>query len=190
MVQELNAAYTKLWTEFEINAERLKDLVTPLSDRQIYWRPQYDTWSILDILFHINTTNQNYLENIGKKLTAAQKSEKPLAQNAQWTFLGRFFLYLMEPPHRLRFKAPSKLVRGISLSREEIFNQFQQTHVGINALLKEAPHYDLSKLRFYTPATRRLSWNFVEIVSLLAAHERRHLWQAERIVSLTQFPQD
>ncbi len=189
MFKELNAACTKLLAEFEINAERMKDLIYPLSDRQVNWRPEYDKWSVLDNLLHINITNQSYLDNILGKLNVLRKAEKPFIQDAEWSILGRFFLYLMEPPYRLRFKAPKKLLPKNPLLREETVLQFMDIHNKIEAMLNQAVYYRLKGLRFYSPGSRHFSWSFVEIVSILAAHERRHLWQAEQIVSLPLFPQ-
>jgi len=167
----------------------MKDLVYPLSDRQINWRPHYDKWSILDNILHISQTNRFYLDSIRGKLSALRHSEKRVEQKAEWSLQGRFILYLMEPPYRLRFKAPEKLISKKTLSREEVAHQFLRIHSKIETLLEEASFYRLTGQRFFAPASKRISFSFVEIVSVLAAHERRHLWQAEQIVSLTLFPQ-
>ena len=190
MAEILSDACNKLSAEFEINSDRMKDLVHPLSDRQINWRPHYDRWSVLDNLQHINTTNKSYLKNIKEQLEKLHRQVTQIEQKAYWSPLGRFVLYLMEPPYRLRFKAPNKLLPAEPLSREDTVQNFSKLHEEIIILLKEAPFYLLDKIRFYSPGSRHFSWSFIEILSIIAAHERRHLWQAEQIVSLTQFPQE
>jgi hypothetical protein len=50
--------------------------------------------------------------------------------------------------------------------------------------LRQASGLDLARARVSSPAARWLTMSLGSGFALMAAHERRHLWQARRVIAL------
>ncbi len=164
------------------------NLLTGLSDAQFNWRPEPHIWSIAQCFRHLNVFGREYFSIIAEKVAAAEKANLIGAGNYKLRILGKYFLKLMEPPVKTKFKAPKIFQPVADSSLPEVSQEFQRLQDETIALIVHAEKLNWSKIRVNSPATNLLRFNLTEILAILAAHERRHLWQAAQLRLHLNFP--
>jgi hypothetical protein len=71
----------------------------------------------------------------------------------------------------------------------EVLAEFAKLQGELVRLLRRAHGLDLARVKVPSPVTSLLRLSLGQWFHFLAAHERRHLWQAEQITSEERFPQ-
>jgi hypothetical protein len=174
--------------QFERLAKEADALVAPLTDDQFNWSPVPGAWSIAECIDHLNVTARLYLPRIDEAIAEAIRrglyAEGPFTHD----LLGRLFVLSMEPPAKIKLRAPEVFRPGAPRARSEIMAAFRAYQVQFVDRLRQANGLDLRRARVHSLAS---SWIRVSLNSgfaLMAAHERRHLWQAQQVVTAAGFP--
>jgi hypothetical protein len=175
--------------EFRLQFERLsadaETLVAALTDAQFHARPAPASWSVAECVEHLNTTARVYLPQLDDGIADAIRRGLYAHGPFTYNWLGRLFVRLMEPPVRLRAKAPQVFLPAPGRSRQEIVAAFRAYQVQFIDRLRQANGLDLARARVRSPASRWIRLPLGSAFALVAAHERRHLWQARQVVAAT-----
>lgn len=162
-------------------------LVGEMSDDNFNWQPAVDRWSIAQCIEHLNATARAYLpmldEGIADAIRRGQYGEGPF----RYTLLGRLIARSQEPPPRLKFKSPRAFAPPPRRARQETMAAFRAYQVQYIDRLRQANGLDLARARVRSPAA--YVWLRIPLGSAFAlttAHERRHLWQARRVLDALQ----
>jgi DinB superfamily len=174
--------------QFEQLANVADTLVAPLSDAQFAWQPRPNAWSIAQCIDHLNITARMYLpvldEGIANAIRQGHYGEGPYG----YSWLARMFVRMLEPPPRPRVKAPAAFQPPPLRTRHEIMAAFRAYQVQYIDRLRQANGVDLARARVRSPAA---SWLRVPLgcgFAAMTAHERRHLWQAQKVADTPGFP--
>lgn len=171
----------KLRGELEEVVRRGHALVARLDDAALMRRPAEASWSVAENLEHLSATAATFGRRIRRNLDAATKADRVMPEKL--SFLGGAYRWLIEPPSRLRLKVPAAaLLPGEIVSRDALMVRFAETHRELIALLDESDAYDRMRVRIPTPFAKKITVSILDAFAVLAAHGRRHLWQAERAV--------
>ena len=174
--------------QFERLSAEADALVAPLSEPQFTWPPAPGAWSVAECLEHLNVTARLYLPKLDEAIADAIRrgmyGEGPFSYN----WIGRFVVRSMEPPARVRLRAPKTFHPPPSRSRHEIMAAFRAYQVQFIDRLRQANGLDLARAKVSSPASKWIRLPLGSGFALMTAHERRHLWQAGRVVSNTAFP--
>jgi DinB superfamily len=175
--------------QFEQLANDADALVAPLSDAQFTWNPRPNAWSVAECIDHLNVTARMYLpvldEGIANAIRQGQYGEGPYA----YWWLPRMFVRMLEPPARFRTKTPAAFRPPSGRTRHEIMAAFRAYQVQYVDRLRQANGLDLARARARSPV---VSWMVFPLgcgFAAMAAHERRHLWQARQVTDAPGFPQ-
>jgi hypothetical protein len=175
--------------QFEQLANDADALVAPLSDPQFTWQPQPNAWSVAQCIDHLNTTARMYLpvldEGIANAIRQGQYGEGPYA----YPWFARMFVRWLEPPPRFRSRAPAGFRPPPGRTRQEIMSAFRAYQVQYVDRLRQANGLDLSRARARSPVVSWLVFPLGSAFASMAAHERRHLWQARQVIETPGFPQ-
>ena len=157
------------------------ELAAQLDDATLMRRPSWKSWSVAENLEHLSATAATFGRRIRRRLDGA--TVQSVVTDEKRSIPGRVWLRLVEPPVRLRLEVPAAALQpGEIGSREQLLARFGETHSTLIALLDESDAYDRMRLRIPTPFARRVTVTLVDTFAVLAAHGRRHLWQARRAV--------
>lgn len=127
------------------------------------WQPDGGrAWSIAQCLDHLARANTEYLRPMGEALRRARERGRLRRGPVPPGFLGAWFIRQLEPPPRRGMRAPRAIVPSSALPAAEALRLFPLVR----------------GLRFRTAAGFRI----------VAAHDRRHLWQARRVLESPGFP--
>jgi hypothetical protein len=174
--------------QFEDITRSLDVLLGPLRDDQFSWQPAPHVWSIAHVLDHLNASARHYLpvldDGISEAIRRGIYGEGPF----KYGWLGRAFVYWNEPPPRFKVKAPQRMQPAPSRSRHEIVAALRAYQVQFVDRLRQANGLDLGRARVGSPIHTWLRFSLGSGFAVMAAHERRHLWQAHRITELPGFP--
>jgi uncharacterized damage-inducible protein DinB len=181
----------------EIDAFRLQfmglsaeagELVSTLNEQQFHWRPTPDVWSIARCIDHLNATARSYLpaldDGIADAIRRGIYAEGPFRYN----WVGRLFVWSLEPPPRFHLKAPGSFQPAPSRGRSEIMAAFRAYQVQFVDRLRQANGLDLARARVRSPLGRWVRMPLGSAFALQVAHERRHLWQARALMTSAGFP--
>jgi hypothetical protein len=173
--------------QFEALNEEAQELVAGLEQEQFNWRPQPGAWSIAECLDHLTTTNNQILDRIEERMQMAGRREVSDAKQVRHGFFGDWFIRTLEPPVKRKFRAPKLYLPPPERPPEKVISDFMQTQERIIKLIERASDFDLAKIKIASPVTRLLKLNLAAWFAGLAAHERRHLWQARQVKNHENF---
>jgi hypothetical protein len=169
--------------EAELNdaTERARLLVEKVDGRRFTVRPDPSRWSAAECLAHLSLSAEEMLPALREAIDKAPRDRKPRKIRMDW--LGALMRWFLEPPVRSRVKTAARFVpRSVRAKAETLaeFTSFQQKLIDT---LHDARGLDLAGIRIVSPFDRRVKYNLYSAFRILAAHERRHLWQAEQAVA-------
>jgi hypothetical protein len=97
--------------------------------------------------------------------------------------VGRWFVRTLEPPVKPRFrgKAPQSIQPRRAPSLRDAIEQFLASQDEVRAFLRRYADIDLAGVRFSNPFLPGVRFSLATGLHAIAAHERRHLWQASRV---------
>jgi hypothetical protein len=172
---------TRLRSEFAEVLQRGNELAARLDDAALMRRPGTASWSVAENLEHLSATAATFGRRIRRKLDASSMSAG--TSREKLSIVARLWLSLVEPPARLRLKVPAAALQpGEITTREALLTRFIETHETLIALLEESDAYDRMRVRLPSAFAKRITVTLFDSFVVLAAHARRHLWQAERVV--------
>ena len=164
-------------------------LVTPLSDEQFHWQPdQGRAWSIALCIEHLATANRVYAEPMRAAMDAARSKNLKRKGPIKSTVFGRMFASSMEPPVKRRMKAPAKILPPSNGTRTDILKRYHEAHANIRQMILESADIDANRATFTNPFISLVRVRVGTAFHIIAAHDRRHLWQAEQVLKAPGFP--
>lgn len=174
--------------QFEQISTDADTLVTPLGQDQFVWKPGPNRWSIAECLEHMNATARFYLPAIDEGIADAIRNGAYAEGPFKYNLIGRIFSRLMEPPARFRMRAPIDKMPGPERPKRETLAGFRAYQVQYVDRLRQANGLDLSRSCVRSPFASWIRIPLGSAFASMAAHERRHLWQARKITEFVGFP--
>ncbi len=161
-----------------------------LTDAQFNWKPAAAKWSIGDCFAHLNETAKRTVPTLDEMLARARRqgltSDGPFVLG----LVERMFIKSLEPPPRMRAKAPKRLqpIPATHRSLEAVSREFMEWQDAIDIRLERADGIDLTRVKGPSPAVPLIRWTLGAMLSITLAHERRHIWQAREVRNHPSFP--
>ena len=165
-----------------------ESIAAKVTDEGFFWQPDEGRrWSIALCLDHLTMSNTIY--------GAAMRGAVDRARSAGWTrrgpakpgFFGRKFAESLEPPVKRRTKNPAKITPRPLGDRAEILRQYHAAHDDVRKLIVDAAGLDINRATFPNPFIGIVRVKVSTALQIIAAHDRRHLWQAEQVRRLKGF---
>jgi len=173
---DFDAAYAAI-------ASRADALLAGLTPEQFNWRVEAGRWSIAECLRHLVIADGLYLTKMDQMIAAARAKGLTGPGPYRFGWFGNWFARSLEPPPR--YKVKTQLVfdieRGRDWPMDETVAGFRALVEGLRDRLRRANGVELGRVKTTSPATRLLSFSLGACFAILAAHQRRHLWQAEQV---------
>ena len=141
-------------------------------DSILQFRPANHKWSILQILFHLNSSESNSVKYIVKKSQGGSSIPKS-------TFLSSIKSSVLSAALRfLKWKKPAVLPDPPeNLSTNEVINAWNETRMQLKQLLEKLPDDMLERNIFRHPAAGRM--NMIHALKFMQDHFDHHLKQIE-----------
>lgn len=163
------------------------ELVNGLQNAQFNWRPDARSWSISECLVHLNMVGDRYVHLLEKTLADARARGLVGQSPFGYGFLGKWLLATTEPPPRRKYKAPRSFMPPDDQPITAVLPTFLHLQEQLALLLVEANGLDLARVKVPAPGLGPVKLNLHITLAWIAAHERRHLWQARQVRSHAAF---
>lgn len=160
-----------------------------MDPQSFHARPDEGAWSVAECLDHLNETARLYLPELAEAIEDARK-EGLLARPgaARRTLLGRIIVWTQEPPVRIKMKTFAGIEPRGDTDPQEVAEAFEALHEELIVRINEAADLDWKRVKMRSLLDTRLKLSLGDWFYFLAAHARRHLWQAERVKATLDAP--
>lgn len=170
----------------EIRAD-VENLVEGISESQFNWRPSPEKWSIAQCLEHLNS-GWGALPKLDRAIAAAGERGVRGGGPYRHPMLGKLYLRFTEPPPKIRVRAPRRFRPAAERGLSDVVPRFLALQREILERIESADGLDLGRIRLSSPISRRFRMSLGQWFAFLAAHERRHVWQAWQVRRHPEFP--
>lgn len=178
------AEYRRQVRNIRADAEKL---VEGLSESELNWKPSREKWSIAQCLDHLNN-GWKVLTKLDRVIAAAGRDGIRGDGPYRHPLLGRLYVRFTEPPPKIRVPAPKPYRPVEERPISDAVPRFLDLQTEILTRIEAADGLDLGRIRMSSPITKRFRMSLGQWFGFLAAHERRHLWQAWQVRRHPEFP--
>jgi len=171
--------------DLQTNEAAARTVVEGLTETELNWQQiKGQSWSILQCIDHLVKANSHYVTAMHQVVgEGRQKDSAPGPRNGpvQPSALGAIFIQRLEPPVTKRVGAPRMIVPAESSNPAKVMGDFVESHERIRTVIRDGAALDFNRLKFRNPLFPLLRVRVGTGLLIIGAHERRHLWQANRV---------
>jgi hypothetical protein len=180
---ESSASFSQLGSlleQFQCATREAKKLVLGRSAHELTRRLERESWSTTECLDHLARTTGSFLPAISRAVAAAPKltTKRPLRTGA----IALLLIRNLEPPYRLRYKVIPQLVPR-NTDFDAAWRAFEESQSRLSETLCSATGLAIDKVKVPCPVCTHITYNAYGAFRMLAAHQRRHLWQVQQILA-------
>jgi hypothetical protein len=156
--------------------------------------PDEGSWSVAQVLEHLNAYNRYYLPAIEKSMIHISKDTSAWFVPGFW---GNYFTKMMMPKNvyeiKNKMKAMKNYIPGKGLNVDAVFKEFFQHQNKLLQLLDVARRRNMNTIKIPVSISRFIRLKLGDTFRFLIAHEQRHMIQARNAikavgVSTDKFP--
>jgi hypothetical protein len=163
-------------------------LVADMDDAQATWQPEQGrAWSIAQCLDHVAITTRTYVGPMREAAERARERGYERGGPVEPGVLGGWFARNMEPPPRQRVRTPGKIRPAARCEKDAALEAFITAQWELEDLVRACAGLD-TNVRFRNPLIPLVRFRLGAGFLIMAAHARRHLWQARRVRESPDFP--
>ena len=178
---------SQVMAELDAVAADARKVFGALEAHQLNWKPSAEQWSVGQCFDHLIVTNSEYFP-VFDEIARGEKRTTLRQRLPVWPgFCGRFLINALSSTKQ-KFKAPPKFQPTLSAVDAGIINRFVAHQAEVAAKLASFERVAADKIIIYSPVTKLMTYSLLDACRLIAAHERRHFAQAQRVLETTGFP--
>jgi hypothetical protein len=146
-------------------------------------RSDASSWSVAECLQHLNLSADAYFPIWQQVIANAGPRKTEMNAPYRLDFWGRLLAWILEPPPRIRSKTPVHFDPiECPNAVETVLDGFLDRQQRIIAALRRCRGRAVDEVKMASPADSRIRYSIWSSFIINAAHQRRHLWQAEKAV--------
>jgi hypothetical protein len=176
--------------QFEATTRDARTLAGSFSDGELNWRPAPGRWSIGQCLAHLATSTDKALPAIDRAIATARARQWVDTGPVRYGWFARWMTGSMEPPPKRRmktfaiFQPPAE-----TLHRDDVLRELAASRGRLLERVRAAAGFDLKRPIVVSPVSAFFRMPLGAYLAFLAAHDRRHLWQAQQVRQASGFGQ-
>jgi len=169
-----------LLEQFHRATREANKLVLGREDDDLASRLEPGAWSATECLDHLARTTLSFLPAISRAVASAPglTTNRPLRTGT----IASLLIRNLEPPYRLRYKVIPQLA-----PQEKDFaaawSSFENSQSQLSEAVQSAAGLAIDKMNVPCPLCAHVTYNAYGAFRMLAAHQRRHLWQMQQILA-------
>ena len=176
----MTVSLSQLADEFDSAALWAERLAGQYDDAAWSRRPG-SGWAATDCLAHLNLTADAFRPVLEQARQAAQAMPST-GGPFRLRLMERLLLWFLEPPYRQTVKTPATFEPS-SQSPEQARQQFRDHSTRLSAFVLSLDGLAIDRPRVISPFNARVQYSLWAALKIMAAHHRRHLWQAEQALA-------
>jgi hypothetical protein len=132
---------------------------------------------------HLSLSADAYLPVWQQMIAAAGPRKAEMNAPYHLDFWGRFLSWMLEPPARVRSKTPAPFVPVDCAHVDRVLDGFVERQERIVAALRRCRGRAVDQVKIASPIDSRIRYSIWSSFVVNAAHQRRHLRQAEQAIA-------
>ena len=181
--QFLHPQLEAIKNQLDAVSQKAISVVNDVSLERLKQRPQPDRWSIAECIAHLSLSSQAEIEEIDDVIAQSPPQKISIEKEFKMDLLGRFLKWSLEPPPM--FFSKIKTTKDFQPINVEPLDRVLPTFLNLQEELKtradRGNNLPLDRIKVVSPFNRKVKYNLFSFFHILLAHERRHLWQAEKV---------
>jgi len=169
-------AYAEAFLHTTVGA---RNLLLYTNEEVLHKRPSPTNWSAVECLVHLNLSTTAMLPGIRQAIAAAPAAREN--HRYRMDLPGRLLAWSLEPPAILKMKTSEIAQPQASGDARVVLEEFEWLHGELSQLLHESAGKKIDSQRLKSPFAN-VHYNAFSAFAIIAAHDRRHLWQARKAV--------
>jgi hypothetical protein len=169
-----------LLEQFQAVTDHANKLVCIRSERELSHRPQLNSWSVAECIDHVALTSRTFCPEMSAAIATAPKLSP--YRELRTSRLAQLLIRALEPPYRLRHKVLACLVPQTH-DFLPAWSGFLDSQSQLADLIHCSTGLAIDQVRIKSPACTQATYSVYGALRILAAHQRRHIWQIERILN-------
>jgi hypothetical protein len=182
MTLKMNAQLERIKIEAAANRAAVMELCAGLTDEKLKWRAGPTRWSLAENLVHLAKTVELCTPALDKAIADARREGKLSDGPFEQGTMGRFFVWYVEPPPKIKLPAPKSLLPKFEGSGADALAEFVRAQDVILEKLEAANGVNLRRASFKSPFASFVKMDLLALFSVWTAHERRHIHQMRGVL--------
>ncbi|MCG8349675.1 MAG: DinB family protein [Chloroflexales bacterium] len=184
-----NAGLNDLIAEARALSDDVQHSFGRLTALQLNWKPNPDEWSVGQCVDHIITANASYVPII-TRITSGEKQQNTLWERMPIlpTFFGHLLKQVLKPDSPQKISAPKAFRPSSSVIDAQIVQRFLDQQQQVIAYMQASEKLDVAKINITSPALPVITYSLLDAYRIIIIHERHHLVQSRRLLTIDGFP--
>ena len=174
--QPIDLLITSFENEVEISIQFAVSVLQNLSAEVLLKPAATGGWSIAQCIEHLNSYGRFYLPQI----RSALERNKLSGTHFSSTWLGTYFIKMMDPKSGKRYKAFKGHVPAGHLNAHEVISEFIKQQETMLQLLELSRKHDLNCVKIPLSIAPFVRLRLGDVYGFIIAHNNRHMEQARR----------
>jgi hypothetical protein len=155
-----------------------------LSEREIHWKPNADTWSIAQNLEHLILINQSYFPMIDRLRNKGHKKPFTAKFGFLVNFFGKTILKSVQPDTTKKTKTFSIWKPSESSLSKDIVARFVEHQEKLKQKILQSEDLLRQGAVISSPANPKIVYKLDAAFKIILAHEERHFQQAKKLLQI------
>jgi hypothetical protein len=165
--------------ETRAHAEAISNGRTPA---ELLRPPAEKRWSAAECVEHLNITNRAYLPRLSEAIRTLRRKNLVSRGGFRLDWNARLLKYWLEPPSRLRLPTGAAFQPVSVQDPAAVLTAFQSIGQELEQELASGRGLALDAEKIRSPFAESMQYNVYSAFAIIAAHNRRHLWQAGKVL--------
>jgi hypothetical protein len=162
------------------NSLQVIELFQGLYSHQLNLRLESDRWSIAECIVHLNLFSETFVPMIVDSCECARAEGWFCDGPFKMDVVGRLLKYALEPPSKWNAVTSAAFEPTVVEPLDRVVPTFLELQSQLTQIIEETSGLDLNRIKIVSPVSSHVRYNLYSCFLILAAHQRRHLWQAEQ----------
>jgi hypothetical protein len=174
----------KNWTtELDSITEQFISQFGTLTNEQLNWKPDPNTWSIAQNLDHLIVVNETYYPVLNSLKEGKYKA--PFISKIRFlvSFFGKTILKAVQPDRRKKMKTFPIWEPGVTQIEGDILKKFENHQKELKQKIEDAKELADKGAIISSPANRNIVYKLETAFDIMVSHEKRHLEQAKEVLA-------
>lgn len=180
----------ELERQFSDICARFQTLVRAAGAEACARPPAPGSWSAAECVQHLSLSADAYFPVWQQVIAAAGPRKEEINAPYVVDFWGRLLCWILEPPARIRSKTPAPFQPMDCGKIDEVLKRFLQRQERIVGALHRCRGRAIDQVKMASPIDSRIRYSVWSSFVVNAAHQRRHLWQAEQAIARVRATSD
>ena len=176
----MQAELGKLIKQFEGALEHVNRISASCTEEEWVRRPTSGGWSAAECVAHLNLTALPYRNIFPNAIDEAKRIGGGAPGRLRKDLVGWLIFQAVKPNGRVKSKAAAAFVPASARTKSELLAEFIDLQNENIAAVRRCEGLPIHKVKVVSPIDERAKYSVYSALCILAAHNERHLIQAER----------